>query len=287
MPRRLITSAVASVLISLGSLDLAAAAGAATTTSLALSQSAAFSILGHSCGGIQEQAYATGFASSGYPTGDAYLQTRCGGSGRGGGYKVTTYSAWAAATWDWFGETRAFARLEGPAEVSPTFSAEDSYGDRVYNTGTAAYLETTAPPLVAPAAPTGVTAVVSAVESGEQIVDRFQVRWVPASETAGLISSSTVTATPVASTAPVLTATVSGSATSALVGPLQPSTTYQITVTNTDAEGASQTSSPIEAKSPGTDEGPPGEEPKASEPPEFGRCLKVPAEKGRFCCSRG
>ena len=88
-----------------------------------------------------------------------------------------------------------------------------------------------------------------------------------------------MTATPVASTAPVLTATASGSATSALVGPLQPSTTYQITVTNTDAEGASQTSSPIEAKSPGTDEGPPGEEPKASEPPEFGRCPKVPAEK--------
>ena len=92
------------------------------------------------------------------------------------------------------------------------------------------------------------------------IVDRFQVRWVPASETAGLISSSTVTATPVASTAPVLTATASGSATSALVGPLQPSTTYQITVTNTDAEGASQTSSPIEAKSPGADECPPDEE---------------------------
>src|SRR5882762_3904774 len=62
---------------------------------LRLPQSTAFSILGHSCGGIQEKAYVTGFApTTGYPTGYVYMQTRCGGSGRGGGYHVTTYSAW-------------------------------------------------------------------------------------------------------------------------------------------------------------------------------------------------
>jgi hypothetical protein len=42
----------------------------------------------------------------------------------------------------------------------------------------------------------------------------------------------------------------------ALVGPLQPATTYQITVTNSDAEGTSQTSAPIEVRSPGLDEAP-------------------------------
>ncbi|MFI4984535.1 MAG: fibronectin type III domain-containing protein [Solirubrobacterales bacterium] len=274
MARKVILSTVASALIALG---LASTAGAATTTRLVLSQSAAFSILGHSCGGIQEKVYATGFAPNGYPAGDVYLETRCGGSGRGGGYKVTTYSAWATVTWDWVGDTRSYARLEGAAEaISETFSAEDAYGDHIYNVKTAAYLETTSPPLVAPAAPTGVTAVVSAIESGEQLVLRFQVSWVPASETAGLITSSTVTATPVGSTAPVLTATVSGSGSSAIVAPLQPNTTYQITVTNTDAEGTSQASSPIEAKSPNSD-GEPEEPPH--EAPEFGRCVKVTGEK--------
>src|SRR5689334_5152550 len=73
----------------------------ATPVALLLPQSTAFSILGHSCGGIQEQAFATGFSSlNGDPMGDVYIQTRCGGSGRGGGYHVTTYSAWVAVTWD-------------------------------------------------------------------------------------------------------------------------------------------------------------------------------------------
>ena len=58
-------------------------AASGTPTSLLVPQSIAFSVLGHSCGGIQEQALATGFdATSGYPTGDVYVQTRCGGSGR-------------------------------------------------------------------------------------------------------------------------------------------------------------------------------------------------------------
>ena len=51
-------------------------ASAATPISLLLPQGNAFSILGHSCGGIQETAYATGFSSTGgYPAGDVYLST--------------------------------------------------------------------------------------------------------------------------------------------------------------------------------------------------------------------
>lgn len=42
-------------------------------------------MLGHSCGGIQERAYATGFdGATGAPLGDVYMSTRCGGSGRAG-----------------------------------------------------------------------------------------------------------------------------------------------------------------------------------------------------------
>src|ERR1039457_463933 len=95
MIRRVTLSSIAAVLICL---CLASAAGAAASTQLVLSQSAAFSLLGHSCGGIQERVSATGFAPNGLPAGDVYMQTRCGGSGRGGGYKTTTYSAWATVT---------------------------------------------------------------------------------------------------------------------------------------------------------------------------------------------
>jgi hypothetical protein len=267
------------MLVTVGALGLAPAAGAATTTQLLLSQGAAFSLLGHSCGGIQEHGYATGFGSGGYPTGDVYMQTRCGGSGRGGGYKTTTYSAWATATWDWYGGTRSFARLEGPAEVSTSFSAEDGFGDRVYNTTAAAYLETTSPPVVPPAAPSGVTAAQSNIEVGEHLELRFQVGWTPAPDTAALISSSTVTATPVGSGAPVLNTTVSGGGSTAIVGPLAPLTTYRITVTNTDAEGTSAPSAPIEATSPNADGEAPGEPPPT--PPDFGRCVKV-AGNGEF-----
>ncbi len=251
MTRRITLGAVAAALICLGATS---AASAATTTQLALGQGEAFSILGHSCGGIQEHAYATGFGGDGYPIGEVYMQTRCGGSGRGGGYKTTTYSAWASVSWNWLGDVRSFAKLEGAAEVSPTFSAEDAHGDRVYNTATAAFLETTSEaPLQPPAAPTGVSAGVSIFEAGETEYLRMQVSWTPAPETAGLITSSTVTATPVKAGPPVLTSTVTGAASSTFLAPVQPNTTYRVTVTNTDAEGTSEASSPIEVTSPNED----------------------------------
>lgn len=250
MIRRVTLSSIAAVLICL---CLASAAGAAASTQLVLSQSAAFSLLGHSCGGIQERVYATGFAPNGLPAGDVYMQTRCGGSGRGGGYKTTTYSAWATVTWDWLGETRSFARLEAAAEENTSFSAEDAHRDRIYNVGTVAYLETGEPPLQAPAAPAGVTASVSVYESGETEYLRMQVGWTAAAETAGLITSSTVTATPVKAGPAVLTTSVTGTWASAFLAPVAPNTTYRVTVTNTDAEGTSEESSPIEVTSPNAD----------------------------------
>ena len=64
----------------------------------------AFARLGHSCGGIQQQIFGEGFDSNGNVTGYVYAQTRCGGSGKGGGYHVTTYSTWIAVTWNFAGQ---------------------------------------------------------------------------------------------------------------------------------------------------------------------------------------
>jgi IPT/TIG domain-containing protein len=121
------------------------AVGVSTATAapvpLLLPQSTAFSVLGHSCGGIQEKGYATGFdATSGYPTGDVYLSTRCGGSGRGGGYHTTTYSAWVGVNWDFTAAVISYIALSAAPTVNATFSAFDAYGNQVYNQSNNAYL---------------------------------------------------------------------------------------------------------------------------------------------------
>jgi len=213
---------------------LGPAIAAADPVSLLLPQSTAFSILGHSCGGIQEKAFATGFSSlKGYPMGDVYIQTRCGGSGRGGGYHVTIYSAWVGVTWDFAGNVVSWTKLTTAPTVGGTFSATDANGDTVSNTGTAAYLTVPAP---------GAPRNVKAVQSGDQ----FKVTWAPSVINWAVIISSAVTAAPINSTAPALTATLTGSGSSALVGPLEPQTTYQITVVSTTIGGSGPPSKPIQ-----------------------------------------
>jgi hypothetical protein len=240
MPRRTGFALVVSLLCLLP----ATASAAAAPTALLVSQSIAFSFLGHSCGGIQEQSYATDFdPGTGYPQGDVYAPTRCGGSGRGGGYHTTTYSAWIAVTWDFSGGVVSDARATA-VSVNPTFSAYDAHGDEIYNQSTRAYLV-----VLPPAAPTGV----AATASGGQ----YQVSWT-ADPTAGpVITSSTVTATPVGSAAAAVSATASGGATTAVIGPLQPLTTYDITVTSNSAGGPSPASAPVEITTAGSST-PPG-----------------------------
>jgi hypothetical protein len=249
-------------------------AAAASPIRLLLSEYGAFHVLGRWCGGISQKVYATGFDGKGFPTGAEFLSTTCNGSGRGG--RSITYTAWATSEWDWYGETRSFAAASRPEGLSETFSAEDSFADHIYNVGTAAYLEAPSPPVQPPAAPTGVTAYVEEVEFGEHVELRFQVGWTPAAETAPLLTSAHVVATPVESTAPVLEATVSGAGSSTLVLPLERRTTYRITVTNTDREGTSAPSTPIEVNSISLEE---ERERKLEEAepqaPEFGRCVKA------------
>jgi hypothetical protein len=133
--RKLMLTVIAMAAVLFATVGVESAALGASMTSLLVPQSTAFSVLGHSCGGIQEQVLATGFdATSGYPTGDVYLQTRCGGSGRGGGYHTTTYSAWAGVMWDYTGAVVSSEVLAGaPTNVDPTFSAVDSFGNEIYN----------------------------------------------------------------------------------------------------------------------------------------------------------
>jgi Fibronectin type III domain len=202
-----------------------------TPVRLSLPQPNAFAILGHSCGGIREETYATGFdPATGLPTGEVYLSTTCSTGGLGS--RPATFTAWAAVTWDFAGTVVSSTVLSNAVTVSPTFIAADGYGDTIYNLGAAAYVV-----VPVPAAPTGVSAA--------QVGDQFVVAWAPNGVNPAAVTSSILTATPVNSTAPLLTTTVTGSAMTGVVPTLQPATTYQVTVVNTTIGGPSPASSPL------------------------------------------
>ena len=209
-----------------------ATATSGTPVELYVSQGVAFAVLGHSCGGIQEASVAAGFdATTGDPTGVVSLKTRCGGSGRGGGYHTTTYTGAVTAMWDLGGNLVSYV-TGATVTTDPTATYTDSAGDQLYTSGSYAWLLA-----VLPNAPTDVQATVAG--------GQWTVSWTPDPATAAIISRSTITATPEGGTA-VIVSPVSGNATSALVGALAPLTTYDITVTNTDAAGTSAPSDPIQ-----------------------------------------
>src|SRR5205807_851889 len=139
--------------------------------------------------------------------------------------------------------------------INPNFRATDAYGDTVYNELTAVNVT---PPSCTVANTTychyeafftGIPAAAPTAVSASQVGDQFQISWTPDPARAPVIISSTLTATPVNSTAPVLTATVAGTGTVGAIGPLQPQTTYSITVASVDAGGLGASSSPITATS--------------------------------------
>jgi hypothetical protein len=227
MAIKLVTSVALAALAVIGTASVSAAAD----VSLALPQATAFAILGHSCGGIQEQAFASGFDANGDPAGAVYMQTRCGGSGRGGGYHTTTYSRWAGVSWDFAGNVLAESVLASVPTLDPGLSQTDAYGDTVYNTGNHAYVS-----VALPLAPTGVAALYAG--------GRYRVTWDASSATPSTLSF-TVKATPVApSTADMVEASAAADATSALIGPLQPLTSYLIVVSSASVAGTSEDSSP-------------------------------------------
>lgn len=250
MTLRRVAAAGAAVAAGLWGLGPAAgtAVAAGTPVALSLPQSTAFAILGASCGGIYEQVFATGFdPASGQPVGAAYLQTRCGGSGRGGGGGSTTYSAWVRVSWDFTGTPTAAAAVSTAPAVDPTFSLASSGGDVVANTLTAvnvtpgnctvgnttycSYRAWLTVPL--PAAPSGVSVT--------QVADSLSVSW---AQTAADVTATMVTATPSSGGTP-LTASVPGGATTATIPGVAPSTTYSVVVASTDVAGSGPRSAPV------------------------------------------
>jgi hypothetical protein len=130
--------------VAMAALGLVGVAGvaSATTTPIALTlpQGTAFAIVGHSCGGIQETSAATGFdPTTGFPTGQVGLSTRCGGSGKGGGGGSTTYTGSADVTWDFTGAVVAYT-VPATGSAVPGFSATDADGNQVYDSGNSALL---------------------------------------------------------------------------------------------------------------------------------------------------
>ena len=139
MMRRVRLLAVGAVAVLSGLVATGAPASASSTTALLLSQGTAFAVLGHSCGGIQEKAYANGFdATSGFPTGDVYLSTTCSSGGRGS--HPSTFTAWSGVTWDFTAAVVSYSVLGGAPSVNPTFSAFDAHGNEAYNSSSSAYL---------------------------------------------------------------------------------------------------------------------------------------------------
>jgi len=221
---------------------------APTPIQLTLPASTAFSVLGHSCGGIQQQDLVTGFAAdTGYVTGAVYLQTRCSTGGRGGG--TVTYTAWAATAWDLTGTVRSFTKLAAaPAGLDPTLSVFDGSGDHAYNqltatnlspdacaVGTTTYCSYKALLTVpVPVAPTRV--------SVGQVGDALTVAWAYGGNPAA-VTSTTVTATPTGGGS-ALTATVTGTNSTASVNGVLPSTEYSVSVVVNDVSGTGPASSP-------------------------------------------
>jgi hypothetical protein len=200
-------------------------------TQLLVPQSTAFAILGYDCGGISEQVYATGFdPTTGYPTGNVDLKTSCS-TGRAGS-PPAIHTASVTVTWDFAGNVISTTTPATGSPANPTFIATDGFNNILYNVGASAHLI-----VPVPAAPAGVTAV----QSGDQ----FQIAWTPNGVNPVVVVSSTLTATPVNSTASILTMAVTGSATNGVISSLQPQTTYQISVVSTTIGGSSPASTPI------------------------------------------
>ena len=114
----------------LASLILAAGAAWAGNIPLTYPGNGYPDLLGVSCGGVRVSTYATGFDPSGNITGEIKATTRCGGSGRGGGYRTVTYTSWHSALW---GITGTFIQLLPYDGIYPDISwvETDLFGNTI------------------------------------------------------------------------------------------------------------------------------------------------------------
>lgn len=208
--------------------------------SLSLPQGDASAVLGHDCSGIKEQVYVTGFDPAfGYIIGQVDLSTTCSGSGRDP--RPTTYNGAASVMWDLGGNVISYGPLSNAVPISANFLATDAFGNAIYNVyngRASAYLVVPLP---------GSPIVTTAAQSNDQ----FNISWMLNGANPISVTSSTITATPSDPTAAsVLTTIVPGAATNGTILPLQPSTTYQITVINVTISGSSPPSAPVTLTTP-------------------------------------
>jgi hypothetical protein len=98
-------------------------------TSQVLTPLSPYQVLGVQCGAGTSVATATGF-SGGYATTYSVASTRCGGSGRGGGYRVRTYHGCATARYTLTGELRDYAPVAcAGADPSLVFTTDTGYSE--------------------------------------------------------------------------------------------------------------------------------------------------------------
>jgi hypothetical protein len=105
------------------------AAPAFAGTSLVLPPLSPYQVLGTQCGAGTSFAAATGFSGA-YATTYTLASTRCGGSGRGGGYHVRTYRGCATARYTLTGELRDYAPVACTgADPTLVFTTDTGYSE--------------------------------------------------------------------------------------------------------------------------------------------------------------
>jgi hypothetical protein len=90
-------------------------------------------LLGVSCGGVHVASYVTGFDVNGNITGEVYAWTRCGASGRGGGYHSKVYESWHSITWGIDGGWYVLAPTYDGAIPNPAWIETDAFGNTISN----------------------------------------------------------------------------------------------------------------------------------------------------------
>src|SRR5262249_24134174 len=117
--------------------SLAGAAHAQTT--ITLPPLTPFQIIGRQCGQPPVTTIATGFAGA-YATTYSTSTTRCGGSGRGGGYHVNTYTGCATARYKLTGVLEDVTRVACGAAPDPGLVFQNDTGYSASTSGSLAVL---------------------------------------------------------------------------------------------------------------------------------------------------
>ena len=104
------------------------AGSAALADTLTLASPSPYAVIGRQCGTGTTATTATGFTADGdYFTGLTSVSTRCGGSGRGGGYHTTTYSGCGITRWDLVGRLIDITSVACSAADPSAVFASDGY----------------------------------------------------------------------------------------------------------------------------------------------------------------